>query len=489
MKRNFPIVIFSIILIGIVIFLFIFTKSSVSSFTHDESYTYLNYPHDSFMDIVSFKQWYSNNHLLNSLFMKFSEQIFGCSEIALRLPNLLLLLVFMAYGFSLFRKTNQLLALAMFALLCSNNALIDLFGLARGYGLSYGFMLMSLYHFIQSFYKHKTKNIIFFHAAALLAVLSHFTLLTFYATLVLVYNLIVIIDCKFISNKNYHFLKENKVHAISLLPVIIILYEPIRRLLMNNSFDAGGKNGFYSDTVAHLVNNSLHSIQLPLFVLIGFQILFTVIVIISFIIIVRIILSRNETDFHKFKGLIVTNFLIIFMSIAIILLHYIFGSDYPIDRFSVFLYPIFIVHFGYLLYYFINIGYEKIALTVAVSLGLISAVSFGLKADLYSYPEWKYDMETKNMIQKLVTYQEKNDAGVDKIKLGTNWVFEPTINYYRQTQGIDWLIPADRNGITENDDYYYIFKDELKQLNPADYEVIFEFDEINTVLLKNNKQQ
>ncbi|MBL4755183.1 MAG: hypothetical protein JKY52_16510, partial [Flavobacteriales bacterium] len=151
MGSNFTRVSSLTVVIGTVIFLYLLTKSSVSSFTHDESFTYLHFCHNSFMDIISYKNWYSNNHLLNSLFMKYSEQLFGSSEIALRLPNLLLLLVYMVYGHLLFRRTSQLLAVAVFVLLCTNILLIDLFGLARGYGMSCGFMLMSLYHFMQSF--------------------------------------------------------------------------------------------------------------------------------------------------------------------------------------------------------------------------------------------------------------------------------------------------------------------------------------------------
>ena len=81
--------------LGALLFSYVFTKANMASFTHDESFTYLNYPHQSFIDIISFNDWYTNNHILNSLFIKYSEQLFGNSELALRLPNLLLLLVYM----------------------------------------------------------------------------------------------------------------------------------------------------------------------------------------------------------------------------------------------------------------------------------------------------------------------------------------------------------------------------------------------------------
>src|SRR3989304_6702936 len=491
MRVNFLRISLATLLIGIGtgIFLYIFTKASVSSFTHDESYTYLHYPHASFMDIVSYKGWYSNNHLLNTLFMKYSEKTFGSSETALRLPNLLLFIVYMVYGYLLFGRTCQLLAVAVFVLLCTNNLLIDLFGLARGYVMSWGFMLMSFYHFIESFYNQKTKNLFFFHVGALFAIMSNFTLLTFYVTLLLVYNLVIFMDCKFISNKKYNFLNSNKIHGILLLPMIVILYEPVRRVVMYNNFDYGGKNGFYSDTVTHLIFHALHGIHLSPFALVSVQILFTSIVLISFVIILRMIFKGNETFFNKFKGLIISNLLVVFISIAIILQHTIFGTDYPVARFSIFLYPIFIIHFGFFLSYFLNNGYKKVVSTVALCLALISITSFGLKADLHSCAEWGFDMETKNMLQKLTASKSSNDSDSRKTKLGINFLFEPTINFYRQTMGIDWLLPVNRNGITKEDDYYYIFKDELSQLNPSGYEIIVEFKRTHTLLLKNNNSR
>lgn len=473
-----------ILLFGAFIFVFIVAKASVSSFTHDESFTYLYSAHGSFMDIISHKNWYSNNHLLNSLFIKYSEQLFGSSETALRLPNLLMLLVYMAYGYLLFRRTDRLLAISVFVLLCTNVLLIDLFGLARGYGLSCGFMLMSLFHFIQSFRNKKNTNLILFHIATLLAVLSHFTLLTYYATLLLVYNIVVYLDCKFISNNDYHFFKENKLHIAPLLVALAILYEPVRRVIKFNSFD-GGKDGFYSDTVISVIQNSLHNAPLSPITLLCLQIVFTCIVMISLIIIIWNFKQKNATFFEKHIGLIVSNFLLIFISIAIVLQHIIIGTDYLIARFAIFLSPIYTIHIGFLLYYFLENGYRKYAHIVALGLSIISITSFGLKANLHVCREWYYDAETKHMIQKLESHYLMSGSSSDQVKLGANWLFEPTINFYRETHDLKWLEPAHRNGISDNDDYQYIFKENLTELNPSDYEIIFEFERTNTVLLRN----
>ncbi len=472
------------ILIGVSILLYILVKATISSFTHDESYTYLYYVHTSFMDIISFKDWFTNNHILNSLLMKYSEQVFGSSELSLRLPNLILFCVYMIYSFLLFKNKNLLLHIAIFLLLISNNALVDLFGLARGYGLSYGFMMMSLYHFVRYFDDKKIINIILFHAAALLAILSNFTILDFYLALLLIYNIVCFMDSKFITHKKFNLFSANKVHILPFLIVCIILYEPLRRVIFNSKLDFGGKDGFFSDTVSYLNNYILHGIQLSSTVSVIAQFIITLIVLIPFGIIMRKIFKKDEIFYTKNRGLIISNFLIILISIAIILQHILFKADFPIARFSLFLFPIFMVYSGFLFLYISNY-YQKFITVFALSLAFIMSTSFVLKADFRSYSEWEYDMETATMIKKLTAFHTQSTTDSTNIKLGINWLFEPTINFYKESKKIDWLIRADRKGISPNDDFYYVFKYEINLEDTNKYKIIYEFDRINTVLVKN----
>lgn len=479
------IILLSVISIGSVLFLFVFAKAYVSSFTIDESFSYLNYCNESFMEIITYSNWYTNNHVLNSLFMKYSEQLLGSSEIALRLPNLLLLIVFMVYSYLLFRNTNSYLTVAMFTLMCTNYLLMDLFGLARGYGLSCGFMVMSLYHFIAYLKDKKITNLAFYHLAALLASLSNFTLLTFYLATLFVYNLLVFFYTRFIMAERFRFFKANKVHILPLLLVSIVLFEPVRRVLTYNKFDFGGKTGFYPDTITHLILNTFHGISLPPFTQLVLQIIFTCLVLISLFIILRMIIQRNKAFFEQNLGFIVSCFVLLLICIILILLHVIRGADYPIARFSIFLFPIFMVYIGFLVHYLMSLKYKNAILMSISVIALASMISFWHKANLYESVEWAFDSRTKNMIQTLGSYREKNNPGTQNIKLGINWLFEPTINFYRVTERIDWLLPVDRNGFSENDDYFYIFKDEFDQLDPSEYEVIKEYENINTILIAN----
>ena len=288
-----------IFLIGTILFLYVIIKANYASFTHDESFTYLHYCHQSFMEIISFSDWYTNNHILNSLFMKYSEQVFGNSELALRLPNLLLLLVYMLYSYCLFKDKNILFTIMIFLLLCTNYILMDLFGMARGYGMSCGFMVMSLYHFIEYLKNYKKTNLFLFHLGALLASLSNFTLITFYLASLLVYNLIMYLHSRLTIDKKFRFIQTNSIHIFPLLIVTIILYEPLRRFITYANLDFGGKNGFFADTVTHLIRNTFHGVNISPSIMFVLNITLILILLISLFIIFKNAVQKKK---HLFQS-------------------------------------------------------------------------------------------------------------------------------------------------------------------------------------------
>jgi len=489
MKITFPKAKSLLILsIGIVVFQFIFTKATEASFTHDESFTYLNYPHNSFIEIISFTNWFMNNHILNSLFMKYSEYIFGNSEIALRLPNLLALVVYMLYSYKLLQHKYFILSIAIFVTLCSNILLIDLFGLARGYGLSCGFMMMSLYHFITYLDVPQKKHLYGFHLAALLAVLSHFTLLPFYIALLLIFSLMKFLQTQFNPDITFHLLKSYKPHIIPLILNVIVLYEPVRRAFRYGQLNVGGKSGFYADTVSGFILNISNGIPIPPFILIILQIIFTIVVLIPFLILIRNIVKKEESFFVKYKGLIVTNLLLIIISLVILLNHHILRADFPVGRFSIFLFPIFTIHFGFFIDFLLSSSIRKVALAFTSIIALLGMTSFAFNAQPYSFGEWAYDSETKNMLNDLKSYRKLNNDTSTNVKLGVNWLFEPTINFYRITEKLDWLVELERKDLSEGDDYMYAFENSITPIDSIKYQTIKRYENIQTILIKVKKQ-
>ena len=104
--------------IGLALLGYVIIKAYSSSFTHDESYSYLYFTQNSFMDVLAYKNWFSNNHILNTIFIKYFDILFGSSELALRMPNIFLFVLFMLYTW-----INSILLLLGFELNATLNKL------------------------------------------------------------------------------------------------------------------------------------------------------------------------------------------------------------------------------------------------------------------------------------------------------------------------------------------------------------------------------
>ena len=483
MKLNKSHVILSVLALGAIILAFVTYKACHLSFTHDESYTYLAFVHDSFIDIISFSNWFTNNHILNSLFIKYSELLFGDSELALRLPNLLLFVVYMFYGYQLFKDSKPVLTISVFTLLITSLSVIELFGLARGYGMSYGFMLMTLYHFIAYNKEHNNKDLILFHFGALLASLSSFTMVTFYVALLIVYNVQLFINMKLVKGEKFRFFQLNKVHIIPFIVIAAILFEPLRRVISYSDLDFGGKSGFYADTVFNLIYNVFHGNAFTPTIILGFQVLFTGVFLLPLILIGVKTRQKENTFFIVHRALVTSTLLMVFMTVIIITQHIILKSDYPVSRFSVFLVPLFIIQFGLFIHYFSVTGNKKMSLII-VSLSVISVISFVNKTSIQSTPEWKYDANTKNMIQTLDSLREQNISEFQNVNLGIDWRFGPTINFYKETKNLGWLKAVDVRENSDADTFLYIFEKEFPTLEANKFEVIKTYTNSGTILLK-----
>ncbi len=451
----------NLIIFGIGLSLVIFTsyKSAITSFTHDESFTYLNYVHQKFLHIISFKKPYTNNHILNTIFIKCSEKIFGNSEFALRIPNILALITYLTFTYLILQKEKKIL-LPLFILMTFNPFLLDFFGLARGYGLSICFMMMSIYYLVDYFDRKSTnRSLILFNFAALLAILANFTMLNFYLAALITFNFLTLKNStdKSVNTSLKRLLKTNNINLLSLLFSTLILFEPIRRLWKVGKLDYGAKS--LMDTLRSQVYNALYDVPISgslrdfltylIILFIGGNLIVTAVNFIG-----KRRLSKNSA------GLFISNWILILILTATTTQHYLFQNDYFKDRFALFLYPLIGLNIFSLLKYFLSTRLKYPVF--AISFLSIPFLCWNMYANinLHSYKDWRYDMNTKQMLAKLENQITPSKNNI-KVKLGVDWLFEPTINYYRITKNLNWLAPVERDGFQPTDDYHYILTDDL----------------------------
>ena len=123
-------------------------RAWVQSITLDEADTFL---HWIAPDEPSHWSPHSNNHVLNSLLIRFFVWLFGLSPMALRAPALIGGTLYIA---AIYRLCNLVVRagfvrLALFVAFVYNPFIMDYLVAARGYGLALGFFAMALFLFSQ----------------------------------------------------------------------------------------------------------------------------------------------------------------------------------------------------------------------------------------------------------------------------------------------------------------------------------------------------
>lgn len=401
------------------------------------------------------------------------------------------LLCICIYSFRLLKGNSALHTLSFFILLCTNDLLVGLFGMARGYGLSFGFMLMSFFHFTKYLTQGGTGQLALFHLAALLASLSNFTLLTVYLALLFIFNLVLFTEHKLLRSQQFNVWQHNKWNLAFFLLSAIVLYEPVRRLIAHASLDFGGKNGFYADTLSELAyytlnNSGLVLYKVPALFILLLKMLFTLFPALGLGIIFYQTKNKSTAFFAKHKALIVSTLLLWTIAAIIILQHMLLGADYPIGRFTIFLFPLFLLQAACLARYACSMPYRNYILASACVLALLSAGKFVYNFNQQINAEWVYDADTKNMMAALQTDYRQNGQSQKPIAISAGWLFEPTINYYRVQNSLTWLKPAQRKAIDTASHYFYLQQHELPLVQNTSCSLIKAFPVSGTVLLRNN---
>ncbi len=227
-------------------------RAATFPFTHDESLSFAIFNWDLGQGATA------NNHLLNTLLMQGCARLFGHSEFALRLPNVLAHVMFLLCTLALLRRCRSVvLRLAGFVILNLNLLALDFFCLARGYGLALAFQMASLLLLVRAFERQRTfrTDVGLAVLAGSLAVLANFAFLNYYLPLLLAGGWLLLTDAS-----HRRFRRDGLPAAAALLGasgvfVAAVLFRMIQ-LQRHGELYFGGTTSFFQDTVIGLVRSA-----------------------------------------------------------------------------------------------------------------------------------------------------------------------------------------------------------------------------------------
>jgi hypothetical protein len=456
-------------------------RAAVLSFTIDESISYNSVVPLSFYQIITYEIASANHHLLNSICMKLSSMVFGPSEFALRLHSVISHVIYILFTYKILKKNcSPVILLAGFLLLNFNPYMLDFFSLARGYAMAVAMTVVCIYYFLSYIKDNTARNLIFSLISGIIAVLSNFSLLVFYLSLVVVINIYWISSGSFIGFKTH--LKKNIPVALCTLILGAIIFLPLKRMIHYGELYDGGTTGFWYDTVGSLISATFYGKPL---LQKYFQTAKYFVAISSAVMLIYLSISVFLKKQKAFRD----NFSFILLLLAgpcliSIIQHYFIGSNYLINRMGLFLIPLFSLALIFFFNDFDKLPVLKYLNRAVITLLAVVFVSISVIALNTSYAlYWKFDSKTKNMMSDLErSVLEKNGKNV---RLGVTWLLEPSVNFYRQIKNYDWLEKVTYESYTDrNYDYYYLADSDMNYIRRMNLQLIKFYKESNTALAK-----
>lgn len=446
--------------------------------THDEAGTILNFSTQPVWDIVTFKDPVPNNHILHTLLVKACTWIFGYGEFACRLPNLVGGIMYWIFGsLVLLKITGQSWGWTLVGLtfLIANPYLIEFFGLARGYGLSIAWMMLSLCLLIRVPGKHLNASLV----CAAIAVYINLTLLHFFIPLFILVLALQI-------NRTGGRLGTNL--GIPVLVFILLLScigLPVARMVKTDQFQFWGTSGFYTDTYMPLLKSSL--LGKHYFGDATVQIMAWVVGIVTLLVGYGLIRLLVRT---KWSAILLAEFQLGYLFIATIvynlLQNLVFKIPFLNARTALLFYPLFVLA-AFSMFIRINMNRKwKVALILPVLALALWHIRTGY--NLHSSYEWWFDGDNKKVMKAIV--EDKPDHPAEgKPVLKCNWIFQPSLTYYSKVYYKEVVSPPPYSKTVDTSslaDYYYITSEDKNDWFDRNYTVLKSFAWDSRYLMKKN---
>ncbi|HOB52586.1 MAG TPA: hypothetical protein PK176_09550 [Acidobacteriota bacterium] len=456
-------------------------RAATFPFTHDESLSFAIFNWDPGQGATA------NNHLLNTLLMQGCAQVFGHSEFALRLPNLLAHVLYLVGTLALLRRCRSMnLRLAGFVILNLNLLALDFFCLARGYGLALAFQMTSLLLLARACERRRQPafrtDVVLAVLAGSLAVLANFAFLNYHLPLLLASAWLLLTDASL-----RRFQREGLPAAVALLGasgvfVGAVLFRMLQLQRLGELY-FGGNTGFVPDTVIGLVRSARYAYTAsPAIETTAAAMIIGTVVALALLGAYPCFRRRKVPLFALPAALLTAAVLLP------VLQHLVFQTLYPKERTALFYLPLFATALIAAVDWLTRRPDRRwpgaLGLALIAGFAAVLGWQFARSFDPHTCYTWRYDAHNDAVLRRID--QDRRIHRPDRIvRLGINWMMEPSLNFYRVTRGYDWLAPVTRTGIDSGDyDYIYAFAPEVRAGDRDRHTWLAAFPDTQTMLVR-----
>lgn len=347
------------LLIAVFAFFYACLRSWLIPITVDSSSTFLLTQSAPYLEIIK-AVFVDNNHVLNSVMIKFFVSIFGVSEFVMRIPVLIGFIFYLAGTFMTLKLFLKKYYFTLgFAFMALHPYLIDYFSLARGYGLALGLMDMGIFFAFRMIKgKNAKKNTISMWLAFLFMALSSFANVAFFNGFIAVMLFFIFVNCldlyKAYKDNNLKNIKKQVPQAALIISSFVLFLAAFKILIVDKLRGQGfyyGGESFLRDTVGSLAyrtayrksNEFLFSLSNIRFfenfgiihLIAGLCILIGIAVAVFLV----LIIFNKKKSLNK-DYILFSLYLIVSWTALIIIQHLVFGVKYFAARSSIYFIPL-----------------------------------------------------------------------------------------------------------------------------------------------------
>lgn len=437
------------VIIAILTCCYVVARTFTVDITYDEVWTINEFVPQSIIHILNYTPCDANNHIINTLLIKLLLVFGNHSLWVARLPNVLAFVMYLLYSYKITsRYLSPFVGIACFLLLLLNPFLLDFFSIARGYGLSLGFLLASIYYTLQYANEAQTPALCKAIGLGAIGVLCNFSLLNYAVSLVCVVNITALF-----LRKKIHFKTTFLCSLLVAALLTTVVYEPIRKLKQNGNLYYGGNTSFYSDTLVSLAKYCFYSPETNSLIFYSLNVFLFI-----------LILTTTLSFFYKDKLFLRKNIVLsitILCIFSVIIQHYLLDTLYLIDRTALFFYPLFIL----VLSFSFNSFLCSIKNWIIALIAIVFSVNFFYHANLYKTAIWYFDAHTSTILN---TLNEKGKKENKKLKIDFSWPFESSIAYYTKKNEYPFIEivknKSNREDLNAETDYYLYLTKSLEKV-------------------------
>lgn len=419
--------------VSAVLFMYVLLRAVIVPFTPDEYLSLEYFVKPGVLFPANYDTGTANHHLLNSWLMQPLWRLFGEAEWVMRVPNVMAYILYLVYASKLSRAVfSGWAAAVVFLALNAHPYLLDFFSLARGYGLSFGFMMMSLYYAWRYLHASCQPNDSWLAIIpAALAVLSNAVAINFFLPLA---GLLILFARPESGTKA---VMRHLVAVIGISSVLLLLLLPhLFRMKQAGALFFGAQE-LWEGSVKSLSNqllfdapyagrNHFCSFKPLLYLLLFFP---------PAVILFQILRQRSVSSSARFPLFLLL--LCWFAVLSLVLQHVLFGTLYPQMRTMLFLFLLFLVSFLLSLSLVpIKRFSQPLLLTV---FGLPVVLHFLYCANVSYTFEWKCAADVREVALRIRNDYNDRLHHCDSVLLTTDATTGCVMGYYKNKYKMPWL--------------------------------------------------